>query len=110
MKQTKLTLEQIQHILNGEEDTHYPECLVMNELGEFYLSEIEPSAENELVKYLNSEDFLKKEIAAAFLLIKRPILEENMKKILIFIGEDNKVIDHVRATVHKSKMSPWLKF
>lgn len=110
MKQTKLTLEQIQNILNGEENTHYPECFVMNQLGEFYLSEIEPNAENELAKYLDSEDVSKKEIAAAFLLVKKPILDENMKKISIFISGNNEIIDHIRTTIYKSEMRPWLKF
>lgn len=109
MKQTSLTLEQIKKILAGEEATSYPKCLVMNELGEIYLSEGEPNAENELAKNLESEDLFKREIAASFLLVKKPTIEENAQKITAFIREKNEIVDNILITVRNSGIDPWIQ-
>ncbi len=56
MRQTNLTLDQIlDQLLDGVNNSNYPECMLVNEIGEIFHEEKDAASENTLVSFLGNK-------------------------------------------------------
>ncbi|MFA5870687.1 MAG: hypothetical protein WC842_02270 [Candidatus Paceibacterota bacterium] len=112
MRQTNLTLSELISIIDGKMDTYYPICLILNEIGEIYISksgEDTSAAENTLVSILSSANVFNQQIALSYLLLKEP-REENKQAIKDYISKNLNVAGMVRQVLNVKKIEPWFIF
>lgn len=105
-KQTKLSVEEIIDILEGRSlsQSHYPRCLLVNEIGVLMINEGDTKAREMIEKIVDGDNEIEKAIAFCFLCTIEPRDNEALQKIQKFVNnEKNK--DAVEFAISKGVLT-----